>query len=594
MKKFFYCALVALTVAFTGCYDDDDLWSKVDDLTERVESIEQVIATLNTEIEDMQTIVATLNNGAVITNCEETSAGFKLTFSNGKSIELKNGANGLDGKDAPVIGVKADTDGVYYWTITIAGNTDWLYDDNGNKLRVTGADGKDGTNGKDGQDGVDGADGKDGVNGTDGKDGVNGTDGKDGVDGKDGITPIIGVDGEGYWTVDTGNGAERIKDANGNEVQALGINGDSFFSEVTIGEDEVSFVLANGEMFSVYRIDNFGVTFDASDTEIESGKTKEFALTMTNVRTVFVANVTQGWSAVVKNNTLFITAPTELYADNRIGEIYLIAANRRGDCRAFTLECSAYKMAYLTFEDVDFKATPYTLEIPNVLVDSWSALIDSPEYGGPLLYGDYTNVGYFWYDENNTYLAHEFPLNWGSQVYWGGGHAISNYASTDYVVYGGYNNQLTVYGESGRGGHNGSANFCMHYGYRDQSGYSSENLPAIYFGDGNARLIDHMYVMNSTYALNCYMNGNGLTASISENDWVKIVAIGYHEDGSTAETEIFLCNGPDNIVTEWTKWDLSSLGKVLMVEFNLVGSSDNGYGFSQPAYFAYDDVAVKM
>ena len=58
------------------------------------------------------------------------------------------------------------------------------------------------------------------------------------------------------------------------------------------------------------------------------------------------------------------------------------------------------------------------------------------------------------------------------------------------------------------------------------------------------------------------------------------------------ESEFYLCNGPENIVTEWTKWDLSSLGKVAKISFNMAGSSDNGYGFSQPAYFAYDDVAV--
>jgi hypothetical protein len=45
---------------------------------------------------------------------------------------------------------------------------------------------------------------------------------------------------------------------------------------------------------------------------------------------------------------------------------------------------------------------------------------------------------------------------------------------------------------------------------------------------------------------------------------------------------------------EWKKWDLSPLGKVVEVQFNVTGSSDNGYGFSQPAYFAYDNVAVRF
>ena len=33
---------------------------------------------------------------------------------------------------------------------------------------------------------------------------------------------------------------------------------------------------------------------------------------------------------------------------------------------------------------------------------------------------------------------------------------------------------------------------------------------------------------------------------------------------------------------------------VSKIEFNMAGDSDNGYGFSQPAYFCYDDVAVRF
>lgn len=136
----------------------------------------------------------------------------------------------------------------------------------------------------------------------------------------------------------------------------------------------------------------------------------------------------------------------------------------------------------------------------------------------------------------------------------------------------------------------------MHFGYKDNSPWNgTEFLPAISFADGEARVIDHMYVNNSAYAINCYMNGNGLTANIGEEDWVKILATGYDADGNeTGTLEFYLVNGPDNIITEWAKWDLSGLGKVVSVEFNITGSSDNGYGFSQPAYFAYDDVAVRF
>ena len=57
-----------------------------------------------------------------------------------------------------------------------------------------------------------------------------------------------------------------------------------------------------------------------------------------------------------------------------------------------------------------------------------------------------------------------------------------------------------------------------------------------------------------------------------------------------------MLNTGKQIITEWTKWDLSVLGKVVKVEFNLVGSDDmvGDFGLVVPAYFAYDDVAVQF
>ena len=262
-----------------------------------------------------------------------------------------------------------------------------------------------------------------------------------------------------------------------------------------------------------------------------------------------------------------------------------------------------YDLRVLTFEDADYKGgTNFAGG------NDWSSLIDNPQYGGSLLYGSsgagvYSeDEAYQWTDTGNTGLKHIFPYNYNAYCYWGGGHAISNYSTGDIETYGGFETQLTVYkkGVSGLshtgGGHNGSDNFAVHYGYMDGSQFNkTENLPALTFADGSEHVIDHMYVNTTTYLLNCLVNGNGLTAKIGPDDWVKLVATGYDTKGTkTGETVIYLCNGPDNIIMDWTKWDLSSLGKVSKVTFNVTGSSDNGYGFSQPAYFAYDDVAVRF
>ena len=262
-----------------------------------------------------------------------------------------------------------------------------------------------------------------------------------------------------------------------------------------------------------------------------------------------------------------------------------------------------YDLRVLTFEDADYKGgTNFAGG------NDWSSLIDDPQYGGSLLYGssgagvDSADEAYQWTDTGNTGLKHIFPYNYNAYCYWGGGHAISNYSTGDIETYGGFETQLTVYkkGVSGLshtgGGHNGSNNFAVHYGYIDGSEYNkTDTLPALTFADGSEHVIDHMYVNTTTYLLNCLVNGNDLTANIGPDDWVKLIAIGYNAAGEkTGEVSIFLCNGPDNIVMDWTKWDLSGLGKVAKVTFNVTGSSDNGYGFSQPAYFAYDDVAVRF
>ena len=263
-----------------------------------------------------------------------------------------------------------------------------------------------------------------------------------------------------------------------------------------------------------------------------------------------------------------------------------------------------YEVRVLTFEDADYKGSG------NMLGKSdWSSLIDDPQYGGPLLYGP-DGFGYMdeddayrWSDEGNTGLTSVMPECSGMWCFWSGAHAISHYNSGNTGDYGDFSSQLTVYKagvddlETTGGGHNGSDNFAIHFGYIDGSPYNmTENLPFVAFADGEEHVLDSMYVNNTCYAIGCYMDGNGLTASIGPDDWVKIVATGYTADGTTVsvQPEMYLCNGPDNIVTDWTKWDLSAMGKVNRVEFNITGSSDNGYGFSQPAYFAYDDLAVRF
>ena len=146
-----------------------------------------------------------------------------------------------------------------------------------------------------------------------------------------------------------------------------------------------------------------------------------------------------------------------------------------------------YELRVLTFEDADYKGGTNFAGGNN-----WTSLIDSPQYGGKLLYGesgggvDSVDAAYKWTDKNNTWLSNTLSEGYGSWCYWSGGHAVSNYVSGEISKYGGFESQLTVYKrdvsglERTGGGHNGSNNFAVHYGYADNSGYGlTGGLPAV-------------------------------------------------------------------------------------------------------------------
>ena len=230
-------------------YDDSDLVERVDNLEGRLAKLEEQCKQINANINSLQIIVNALkeaNHITSISNLVENGVeiGYKIEFAKSDPIHIyhgKAGADGARGEDGytPLIGVKKDKDGIYYWTLD--GN--WLTDNDGNKVRAQGLDGKDGYNGKDGKDGEDGKDGKDG------KDGYNGKDGKDGYNGKNGVTPKLRIK-DGNWEVSYNNGVswETLGSATGGVVpcpiKSVEVKGRYVFFTLN-SEDEIKVPLYN-------------------------------------------------------------------------------------------------------------------------------------------------------------------------------------------------------------------------------------------------------------------------------------------------------------------------------------------------------------
>lgn len=578
MKKIFMLLAVAIVgISMTGCYDDDELWNEMEQIKDRVTTLEEAVIKTNEDIVALQTIINALQKNIYVTSVTPTANGYTIQFSDGTTAEIKNGKDGANGANAPVISVKQDADGNYYWTM----DGEWLLVD-GERVRANGIDGEDGANGE------------------------------NGIDGKDAIAPQVRInDATKEWEISTDGGqtwtstgvVAEGKDGENGANGSAGAAGDSLFKDIdTSNPDYVVITLADGTEFRLARYDESAPLFiiDApAVAEVEWGKSVEFMVEVANVAD-YMINTPEGWRANYSENILKVTAPEkDLCHFNKEGVIAIMIVSEAGKSDIVKLNVMAGEwveeddIRILTFEDSDAKFSAYEL-YGGASIKKWSDLIDDPQYGGSLTYTNYSSDTYWWYDEGNTELFHSFTT-----PYWGGGHVISNYVLADYEnlpdgYYGWYEVQMS----NPIGGHNGSKNFAVHNGYSDffNSQLYDASLKGFEFADGKERIVECMYVTNTNYVLNSLTFGDGFNSAATENTYFKIVAYGYNANEELVGTSEFtLCNGR-NFVTTWEKWDLSSLGKVAKITFNFSASDDQSgsYGLNTPAYFAYDDVTVKF
>ena len=307
---------VGLMLLLPSCsgYDDTGIRSDLAALESRVTTLETLCDQMNSNISALQAAVVALQNKEYVESINPLpdNQGYTFSFSSGRTVTVyngKDGKNGTDGKDGengrdgvdgkdgvtPVIGVRQDTDGVWYWTL----NGDWLYAD-GKRVKAVGSDG---------------ADGKDGVDGTDGKPGSDGKDGEPGADGKDGVTPKLKIE-EGMWYVSCDDGVswERLGKATGDDGADAGI--------ISVTEDNgyVHFGMSDGTVITIAKRMPLTISFDSEGVAITiGGASRTIGYTLTGAsEKVVVKTLTQGgWKAKVNqkssaSGTIEITAPNPL------------------------------------------------------------------------------------------------------------------------------------------------------------------------------------------------------------------------------------------------------------------------------------------
>lgn len=146
MKSYISIFISAIFI-LSGCagYDDTALRNEIDNLEDRIASLESWQAEVNANLSALSNIVNALQGNDYVTGVTDLKdqsgnlIGYSIHFAKSGSKVIYHGQNGSDGK-SPEIGVRLDSDGEYYWTC----NGTWLSDAYGNRIPASGSDGADG------------------------------------------------------------------------------------------------------------------------------------------------------------------------------------------------------------------------------------------------------------------------------------------------------------------------------------------------------------------------------------------------------------------------------------------------------------------
>lgn len=272
----------------------------------------------------------------------------------------------------------------------------------------------------------------------------------------------------------------------------------------------------------------------------------------------------------------------------------------KGSTKFYTIE-SGYQQdsVLVVFNErtAQYSVMGLVKEAPYYMIDfegsKWSALIDTPEYGGPLLYGKGegfpTDEGVYEWTDEATSLHSKLNNAWGSWAYWSGGAAVSNYHCD--IANGGPNTQLSLPTETPA--HSGD-NFIVTYGYSDGSQFATDSRPVFDFQDGVARQVKGLWITNNSYFLHSLTQGDSFNQSATDDTFIDVTFEGFDAAGISQGMVKYRIQDGKKALTDWAYVDLSSLGKIntLKINYEFSKDQDNGYGFAAPAYLVIDDIEI--
>ena len=202
MKRIFKYITAAASAVLTlaGCsFNDMKLQESLDGIAERIKALQEKIDKYNTDAASLSELLSG-NVATSITNSADGSC--TVTYLDGQGNEktlVLGGASQM--LNSPILGVRKDDKGVYWWTITENGSTRDLTDEAGNPRRVAGKH----------------------------------------------AAPILSVNAEGYWTID----GEILLDTNGQKVEAAEGTGTMIKNVAADEQGNLLISLGNGQNITI-------------------------------------------------------------------------------------------------------------------------------------------------------------------------------------------------------------------------------------------------------------------------------------------------------------------------------------------------------
>ena len=252
----------------------------------------------------------------------------------------------------------------------------------------------------------------------------------------------------------------------------------------------------------------------------------------------------------------------------------------------------ALLLATVACTNTDDNTKTIILDFEGAGWNALSATTAGAEYSSDLVTG-----GYAWMDAGSGLASEALIDDSYGYTYIRSGMLVSSYNSAAYATYGDYSKDLYVYNPDSNsttsgGGYDGSDNFLIVVGNYDETSNGDERAE-MHFADGKARKVLGCYVNYTTYFLNIAKNGNPFSPALAEGDAIKLTATGYNAIGAETGSAYMTFARWDHFIEDWTAWDLSALGEVVSIKFNITGGPATEWGMTTPKYFAIDNITIE-